>query len=95
MVIHRGSPFGARYAICDQSPKCQLHQREKCRRPFECLLRTPGSSRCVINFTERSPSGTRRSLIPASLSREKACTIRCFSLRLSELRRGAEKTSNQ
>lgn len=52
---------------------------------------TPGSSRCVLNFTDKIPSGTSKS--PSSVEIPKVVTTFCFSFRLSELRRGADVLS--
>lgn len=49
---------------------------------------TPGSSRCVLNFTDKMPSGTRISASSDEILKEDA--TRCLSFRLSELRNGAE-----
>jgi hypothetical protein len=47
---------------------------------------TPGSLRCVLNLTERRPSGTSTS--PSSGERPNEVMTRCFSFLRSELLRG-------
>ena len=49
---------------------------------------TPGSSRCVLNFKDKIPSGTKMSASSEDIA--KVDSMRCFSLRLSEDLRGAE-----
>jgi hypothetical protein len=57
-------------------------------RLVEKKRRTPGSSRWVLNLTDKIPSGTSAS--PSSAVSPKVETILCLSLRLSELRKGAD-----